>query len=222
MTWPGKRIGTRSGLWSYILVYLGNAVRCRRTVRLVVWAGIAVLATGPTWAEEPTDWALTGYVGRITSVNAWHDIVTEPNHVKFADAYLATLALSHTLARYRENDLGLEAEGQVVYNFGDQSNWEFNALLATRWYRFPWNETVATTMAFGLGLSYATEVPEVEVELEDSSEQLLFYWVWEMTFAPPGAPWGVSLRLHHRSTGFGLMAEDGGMNAIALGLRFEF
>jgi hypothetical protein len=219
---PSKRIGMRGGFWNDSPVNLDLVVPCRQTVLLVAWAGIAVLATGPVWAEEPADWALTGYVGRITSVNAWHDIVTEPNHVEFADAYLATLAVSHTLARYHQNDVGLEAEGQVVYNFGDQSNWEFNALLATRWYRFPWNETVATTMAFGLGLSYATEVPEVEIELEDSSQQLLIYWVWEMTFAPPGARWGASLRLHHRSTGFGLMAEDGGMNAIALGLRFEF
>ncbi len=173
-------------------------------------------------AAEPGDWALTGYVGRITTVNAWHDIVTEPNHLEFADAYLATLALSHTLARYRQGRLGVEAEGQIVYNFGDQSQWEFNAALASRWYRFPWNDSVATTSAFGLGLSYATEVPELEVALEDSSEQLLIYWVWEMTFAPPGARWAASIRLHHRSTGFGLMAEDGGMNAMAAGIRFEF
>jgi hypothetical protein len=222
MSWPGKRIGARDGHWNGIPVHLGSAERCRQPARLVVCAVVATFASGAARAEEPAAWALTGYVGRITSVNAWHDIVTEPNHVEFADAYLATLAVSHTLARYHQNDVGLEAEGQVVYNFGDQSNWEFNALLATRWHRFPWNETVATTMAFGLGLSYATEVPEVEIELEDSSQQLLIYWVWEMTFAPPGARWGASLRLHHRSTGFGLMAEDGGMNAIALGLRFEF
>jgi hypothetical protein len=54
---------------------------------------------------------------------------------------------------------GVEAEGQVVYNFGDQSHWEFNALPGSRWHQFPWNESLATTMAFGLGLSYAAEVP---------------------------------------------------------------
>jgi hypothetical protein len=43
-----------------------------------------------------------------------------------------------------------------------------------------------------------------------------------MTFAPPGSRWAASIRLHHRSKGFGLMADDGGMNALAAGIRFEF
>ena len=188
-------------------------------------AALAVLLSFvPGWvrAAEPADSALTGYVGRITTVNAWHNIVTEPSEVEFADAYLAALALSYTLAGYREDALSLETEGQVVYNFGDQSHWEFNALLASRWHRFPWDESLATTMAFGLGLSYATEVPEVEIQLEGSSKQLLIYWMFEMTFAPPGSRWAASIRLHHRSKGFGLMADDGGMNALAAGIRFEF
>ena len=182
------------------------------------------LSVASSWARaaEPADAALTGYVGRITTVNAWHDIVTRPSELEFADAYLAALALSYTLARYREDALSLETEGQVVYNFGDQSHWEFNSLLASRWHRFPWNESLATTMAFGLGLSYATEVPDVEVALEGSSEQLLIYWMFETTFAPPGSRWAASIRLHHRSGGFGLIADDGGMNALAAGLRFEF
>jgi hypothetical protein len=186
-----------------------------------VLAGALLLVISPVQADE-TARAFTGYVGRITTVNAWHDIVLEPDQLEFADAYLATLALSREVARYRENQLGFETEGQVVYNFGDQSHWEFNALLAARWHRFPWNETAATTMAFGAGLSWATEVPEVEVELEDASEQLLIYWMWEMTFSPPGARWGGTFRLHHRSKGFGLLAEDGGMNALCLGVRYEF
>lgn len=182
------------------------------------------LTLAPVWARaaEPADSALTAYVGRITTVNAWHDIVTEPTQVEFADAYLAALALSYTPARYWDDALSLETEGQVVYNFGDQSHWEFNGLLGSRWHRFPWNESLATTMAFGLGLSYATEVPEVEVELEGSSEQVMIYWMFEMTFAPPGARWAASIRLHHRSKGFGLLAEEGGMNALAAGVRFEF
>jgi len=183
---------------------------------------VLFLASSWTRAAEPADAALTGYVGRITTVNAWHDIVTELSELEFADAYLAALALSYTLARYRENALSVETEGQMVYNFGDQSHWEFNGLLASRWHRFPWNERLATTMAFGLGLSYATEVPEVEIALEGSSERLLIYWVLETTLAPPGARWAASIRLHHRSTGFGLLAEEGGMNALAAGLRFEF
>ena len=199
--------------------------RCARTIALL--AGSLLLATGPARAEEghtgePSEWALTAYAGRITTVNAWHDIFLNPDELEFADAYLATLALSRPLRRYHDDDLGLEAEGQVVYNFGDQSHWEFNALLAARWHRFPWNDSIATTAAFGGGLSWATEVPEVEVQLEGSSERLLIYWHLETTFAPPGARWAAVLRLHHRSGGFGLMADDGGMNALCLGMTTRF
>ena len=103
--------GASAGVW----------FECPRTT-----AALAVLlAFVPGWvrAAEPADSALTGYVGRITTVNAWHDIVAEPSEVEFADAYLAALALSYTINRYREDALSLETEGQVVYNFGDQSHW---------------------------------------------------------------------------------------------------
>ena len=190
---------------------------------VAVLTGGLLLASGSLRAEETFDWAFTGDVGRITTVNAWHDIFTHPDELEFADAYSAALALLlDELGRYQDDDLGLETEGQVVYNFGDQSHWEFNALLAARWYRFPWNNSVETTLAFGGGLSWATEVPEVEVQLEGSSEQLLIYWHLEMTFARPGARWAGTLRLHHRSGGFGLLADDGGMNALCLGLRTRF
>ena len=201
----------------------GRRILVVASLRRGAFAVVLSLALGPAWAGDTTDRALTGYVGRITTVNAWHEIVSNPAAVEFTDAYLAALALSYTLVRYRDDDaLGVEAEGQVVYNFGDQSHWEFNALLGSRWHQFPWNESLATTMAFGLGLSYATEVPEVEIELEGSSEQVLIYWVWEMTLGPPGARWAASIRLHHRSPAFGLMADEGGMNAIAAGVRFAF
>jgi hypothetical protein len=195
----------------------------RRSARAgAVLVGGLILASGSVRAEETAEWAMTGYVGRITSVNAWHDIFLNPDDFEFADAYLAAFALSHPLRRYHGDDLGLETEGQVVYNFGDQSHWEFNALLAARWYRFPWNDSVETTVAFGAGLSWAAEVPEVEVELEGSSEQLLIYWHLEMTLARPGARWATILRLHHRSGGFGLLADDGGMNALCVGLTRRF
>jgi hypothetical protein len=32
----------------------------------------------------------------------------------------------------------------------------------------------------------------------------------------------VSLRLHHRSVAYGLLGEDGGMNALGLGMRWKF
>jgi len=192
-----------------------------RRIGAVLTAGL-LAACGAARAGETDQWSLTGYVGRITSVPAWHDIFTNPSDLEFADAYRATVAIARPLESYRGGDLGLEAEGQAVYNFGDQTHWEFNALVAARWYRFPWNHRVETTFSVGGGLSWATEVPEVEVQLEGSSEQLMIYGHLEMTFARPHADWAVAFRLHHRSGGFGLVAEEGGMNALCLGLTRRF
>jgi hypothetical protein len=180
------------------------------------------LAVPQTGSGAERQRAGTFYVARLTTVNAWHDIVTDPGSVEFADSYVAVAAVSRPLRWYRERAASLFGEGQVGYNFGDQSHWEFNVAAGPRWHRFPWNHHVATTAAFGLGLSYATEVPETEVVLETTSEQLLIYWMTELTLGPPHAHWAVSLRLHHRSPGFGLFADEGGMNALGAGVRFEF
>jgi len=80
---------------------------------------------------------------------------------------------------------------------------------------------VATSAAFGFGLSYATELPPVEVLLEGESHQTLVYWVLEMTAGPVNSRWAASLRIHHRSVAYGLMGDEGGMNAVGLGVRFR-
>jgi len=106
--------------------------------------------------------------------------------------------------------LAIKAERQIVYNFGDQHRWEFNAVpVVVHWQRFPWDPRFETAAAFGLGLSYATEVPEVEVEIEGESHQWLIYWVAELTAGPVGTTWG-------------LMGDDGGMNAMGPGIRHRF
>ena len=126
-------------------------------------------------------------------------------------------------AERKDGALAIEAEGQIVYHFHDQTLWEFNAVpIVLRWRRFPWSERFNSSAAFGLGLSYATEVPSVEVALEGESQKLLIYWVMELTAGPRAAPWEISLRLHHRSVAYGLMGDEGGMNAVGLGLRYRF
>jgi len=166
--------------------------------------------------------AATAYVGRITDVPAWHDLVTEPQNAGFVDAYIAVIAASRQFASFRDGAFVLEGEGQVGYNFGDQHHWEFNVAAMPRWRKFPWNHRIETTAAFGLGFSWATEVPEVEVALEGESHKWLVYWVMELTLGPPNSRWAASIRLHHRSPAFGLMGDDGGMNAPSVGVRYSF
>jgi hypothetical protein len=177
-------------------------------------------ATAQAQLRDPT---LTFYVAEVSAEEGWEDVMINPVLSEYVKSYLAVTALSGTYASYRADRLHLEAEGQVAYNFGQQHHWEFNVVpLLARW-RWPaWRGAYATSAAFGLGLSYATRLPPVEVELEGTSEKLLVYWVAEVTAGPADAPWSLSVRLHHRSVAYGLLGEEGGMNGVGLGLRYQF
>ena len=187
------------------------------------WLGLSLALLAPALAHaEVGDWFTTVYAARISTQPGWEDIIIDAPGTRFVDSYLVTLALSRQYAERKEGALTIEAEGQVVKHFGDQDHWEFNAVpVVLRWHRFPWSERVATSAAFGLGLSYATELPPVEVQLEGKSHQALVYWVLEMTAGPNDARWAASLRIHHRSVAYGLMGDEGGMNAVGLGLRYR-
>jgi hypothetical protein len=172
---------------------------------------------------ENGDWSATVYGARISTQPGWEDIIVDPPGTEFVDSYLLAAALSRQYAQRMDGALTLEAEGQIVRHFHDQTHWEFNAIpIVVRWNRFPWSAQVATSAAFGVGLSYATELPPVEVQLEGESHRSLVYWLMELTAGPVDAPWAISLRLHHRSVAYGLMGDEGGMNAVGLGLRYQW
>jgi hypothetical protein len=180
---------------------------------------LALLGPGRAIAA---DYTATLYAARITNANAWHDLITQPAQSDFVDAYLAVAALAAQLNSERGGALAWDVEGQLGYNFGAQSHWELNLGVGPRWRTFPWNDVIATTASFRVGLSMASERPELEIALEGSTEQLLIYWVVELTLSPPRSAWGVSVRLHHRSPAFGLLGDAGGMNALGIGIRRTF
>lgn len=183
----------------------------------VVLALFAALA-GQAGAKE---WAVSLYGGRVTSEH-WDDVISSDN-VQYEDAHLVAVAVDWTVKHYFNEALTLELEAQVGKYFGDQDHYEFNLpLVVGRWHRFPWQRYVATTFAYGIGPSYATEVPQVEAEIDSESARWMVYWFAEFTFGPPNGIWSLLFRLHHRSEAFGLVAENGGANTLAAGLRFCF
>jgi hypothetical protein len=167
------------------------------------------------------DFAITLYGGRIVNSNHWTTSV-QPG-ASFLNSYIAVGALSWTAKRFFDDALSLELEGQIAKTFGDQDNWEFNLpIVALRWSRFPWGDCMATSIAWGVGPSYATEVPTVEKTINSTSAQWLVYWFAELAFGPPKDNWALVLRLHHRSTAFGMMADSGGSDTLAAGIKFRF
>lgn len=165
--------------------------------------------------------ALTVLAGQSTR-NHWEDFFISPGSLDFASSGLLLGALSKPVARYWDGNLTLEIEGQVARHFGQQTHWEVNAPVVARWHRFPWNNTVATTAAFGVGPSWSSRTPPLEVATRDDSQPWLIHWFMELTLGPPGAKWSAALRLHHRSTGFGLVGDKGGLDTLAIGIRQRF
>jgi hypothetical protein len=191
------------------------------TLRAATFVVLLLVAATPCSAFA-ADRTATIYAARITSANAWHDLITQPANSEFLDAYVAVVAASVEVGDDEVDRVAWDVEGQLGYSFGDQSHWELNFAWGPRWRAFPWNDVISTAAAFRIGLSMASEVPELEVQLEGDSEQLLIYWVVEFTLTPPTSAWGASVRLHHRSPAFGLFGDDGGMNAVGLGVRRAF
>ncbi|NNG03506.1 MAG: hypothetical protein HKM95_05325 [Inquilinus sp.] len=162
--------------------------------------------------------AVSVFAGKLTD-NVWEESIN-PWEVEFRDSEIVGVALSRRF--WKSGDLSLEIEAQAARYFGAQEHWEFNLPLIARWERFPWDDTVDTSFAWGFGASYATEVPAEEVARNGTSERLLIYWVAEIEFGPPQSAWSGVFRLHHRSDGFGLIEDGSGSNVLALGIRRRF
>jgi hypothetical protein len=138
-------------------------------------------------------------------------------------AYITFLRAAKEFAGSKDG-LGWEVEGQVVKHFGLQHHWEFNGLVVARWHPFPWDRYLDTSFAIGEGLSYATEVPPVEVARGQDTAKLLNYLLFELTMALPAYPnMQVVALMHHRSGAFGLFSGvTGGSNFFGAGLKYLF
>ena len=185
---------------------------------LTLCSALAIcLLAGTPDSLSAGDCALTVYGGRVTE-DKWFESLSPC--VKFADAYILVAAFSRTVKSYSAGSYTLEVEGQVARHFGEQDHMEFNLPVVVRRHGFLSGYTLASSAAFGLGPSWATEEPAVEAELSGSTEKFLIHWFAEITLGPKDRNWAFALRLHHRSDAFGLVARDGGSNTLAAGVRF--
>jgi len=188
--------------------------------RIIISILIIIWIPAPCFSQSK-DLALSLYGARM-SYNDWHEFFTQQSG-NFADSYLLALTVSKTLKRWPYH-LSTELEGQVVKHFKLQDHWEFNLLETIRWSSSPSHPWPDFSLAFGLGLSAATEKPEIEIENDGETARLLVYWMTELAIVPliSKPNFELILRIHHRSDAFGLMSKDGGSNALGTGFRLRF
>ncbi len=200
--------------------------RNARRTALVAWFGLMGLvllhqgAAGEGSASANDKAGAIVVFGGLLTNNHWEDALV-PWTLDFRDSTFVGLAASHGIGRF-DHRLGFEIEGQVVRHFGDQDHWEFNLPIIGRWEAFPWDAVVDTSLAFGVGPSYSSEKPKVEVANDGDSRRLLVYWMLEIEVGQPDTGWSAIFRLHHRSGAFGLVADEGGSNAMVIGLKQRF
>lgn len=188
-------------------------------LRAMLAAAVTFATVSP--APAPAEgWSAMFFGGQFFD-NRWRDFFVRPGDLETVDSWLVGVAASREIARWPAS-LQWEIEGQVVRHFGVQDHWEVNLPVIMRWDRFPWDEAVRTGVAFGIGPSYAIDEPKAELERSGGTSRFLLYWMIEAEVAAPESDWSVVLRLHHRSTGYGVFGEAGGSNVLALGLRREF
>ena len=154
------------------------------------------------------------FAGRQVS-NVWEDVFLAPGDLEWRDSGIVGVAAGRNWPLAGNFSIGIEA--QAVAHFGEQDHLEFNLPVFVRYE--PERLRPFRGLAFGIGPSYATAVPEIEVETRGGSQRALLYWAIEAEFSSPLRETTIYTRLHHRSNGYGSIAEEGGSNIIVLGLR---
>lgn len=157
------------------------------------------------------------YGGQVSD-NEYDEIVL--GETELEDSYLLAAAWTGVLGR-PHRWFRVEGEINLAGHFGLQDHGEANALVSLRLTRFPWDSLLDTSLAMGLGPSYAFETPPLEAAYGDG-ERLLAFWLTEITVDPyPNSPWNGLVRIHHRSSVFGLVSDAYGSNFITVGVGYR-
>lgn len=195
-------------------------------VRKAAVAGLLFTVLGAPAASADSIAEPQEYVSVFVAQNA-RDRLVDILSTASADrrrSWLVAVAYGRPLHQWRS--ISLELELQAARHTGMQRHGEFNAVLVARWMDFPWDHWADTRVAAGEGLSWATEVPELEPRSdpeEGESARLLNYLLFEVEVRPPARPWSGYLRIHHRSGVYGLFSDvTGGSNFVGLGVRRYF
>jgi hypothetical protein len=172
--------------------------------------------------DESRPWAFTMYTVWLSEEQLGDVLLFQG---KLEDSQLYVAALSRKIGSLNAH-VDAEIEGQVAKHAGPlQRHWEVNGLGTLRWKTFPWDKYLDTTAATGLGLSYAFDDPQFEIEAHDKSNKWLVYIMVELTFSLPEIPqWALVARVHHRSAAYGTFEDDleGASNSAGFGLKYRF
>ncbi|MFD2739333.1 hypothetical protein ACFSUD_07135 [Sulfitobacter aestuarii] len=168
---------------------------------------------------QDADRTLSVFAGQMTS-NHFEELF-RPGDVDFVDSQLLGIALAQDWP-LGDSRWTWGIELQLLRHFGLQDHWEANLPLILRYHPERPFSRLLESVAFGVGASFASDVPEVEIRNDGDSRHSLVYWLLEAEFTAPRAGDSLFLRLHHRSDAFGALQPEAGSNAVVVGYRWSF
>jgi len=200
---------------------------------------LSVADKNTTTSQSDSQWAVAGYVGRMTAVSLKRALAFDWT---WGDAYLLSAEVNYTpdpenifrrlFAHFKlifevSVNVTVQIERNSLPMEKNKSLVEFNPFINVRWTHFPWNRFLKTSFTVGEGLSYATHNPFQEVrdpKKAANARRLLNYLMFEVGFSLPKKPqWELFFRIHHRSGAFGSFCPGiVGSTAVGLGLRYRF
>jgi len=144
------------------------------------------------------------------------------NIPELASFYNITTALNRgiwTDSRF----VALELEGSVAFQLESIQNTAFQGATLIRWLEPPSNKVFKSSVALGMGVSYAINPPEIEIIVLPKTANLLMHVLIE--FAADldlSSTWQGLFRIHHRSGAYGLFSGVvGGSDYLCLGIRYR-
>jgi hypothetical protein len=200
--------------------YTSGMARCGWATRAARKAVAAALISAFAPMATAQQDHLSVFAGTLI-MNDWGDAFAQPQDLNFTGDSLVALAAGRDWPMpWRGFSAGIE--GQLAWHFGDGYSYGQIALPAVLRYDPGWQRALLRSFAYGLGLSYTTEISQPEVEKGGQSQRTMFYWFLEAEFGRPERRMRYFARLHHRSTGFGTIGEAGSSNYLLVGVRRRF
>ncbi len=186
---------------------------------VIVWLVTQFCFVASAWGESNEGWTVTVFGGVLTDSD-WQ-YAALPWQVEFVDSQIAGVAFGREW-RLRDPRWTIGFEAQAVQHFGRQDHFEFNMPGVLRYHPRNPIPSRLESLAFALGVSHASEIPQIEIDRGGASRHTLVYWMAELEFGSHRSDTTWMIRLHHRSDAFGLLEPGSGSNAIVLGVRYPF
>ncbi len=151
------------------------------------------------------------------------EIISTPPAVRAE--FISGISFNRSLFSMFYNYVLVEAEAFWAYHYGQEGQYygEYIGMVMLRLPGLTFNKYIHQTVAIGDGVSYTEEIFKYENRRDRRSSHWTNYLAIETAMHFLNTPYTIVLRLHHRSSAYGLILNGNtDSNFYCLGLRLSF